>query len=56
MAGSSASPGLQEYIEALSFAHYLEHRTLIPYTQVQASLCNDEGCPVSLMLLINLLH
>ena len=51
----NVSPGLQEYIEALSFAHYLEHRTLISYDQVQASLCNDEGCPVSLMLLVNLL-
>ncbi|KXN83588.1 Translin-associated protein X [Leucoagaricus sp. SymC.cos] len=25
------SPGLQEYIEALSFAHYLQHGTLIPF-------------------------
>ncbi|CAK5280092.1 unnamed protein product [Mycena citricolor] len=37
------SPGLQEYIEALSFAHYLEHRTLITFEQVQASLCDSEG-------------
>jgi len=37
------SPGLQEYIEALSFAHYLEHRTLITYDQVQATLNDAEG-------------
>ncbi|KAI0724285.1 Translin [Cerioporus squamosus] len=39
----NVSPGLQEYIEALSFAHYLEHKTLISYDQVQQSLCDDEG-------------
>ncbi|KAJ7597611.1 Translin [Mycena floridula] len=37
------SPGLQEYIEALSFAHYLEHGTLITFSQVQASLCDSNG-------------
>ena len=31
----NVSPGLQEYIEALSFAHYLEHKSLISYDQVQ---------------------
>ncbi|KAI0639141.1 Translin [Trametes polyzona] len=39
------SPGLQEYIEALSFAHYLEHRTLISYAQVQATLSDSDGNP-----------
>ncbi|KAI0823019.1 Translin [Trametes gibbosa] len=39
------SPGLQEYIEALSFAHYLEHRTLISYDQVQATLSDPDGAP-----------
>ena len=42
----NVSPGLQEYIEALSFAHYLEHKSLISYEQVQQSLCDDEGSPV----------
>ncbi|KAI0768549.1 Translin [Trametes elegans] len=39
----NVSPGLQEYIEALSFAHYLEHRSLISYDQVQATLCDADG-------------
>ena len=43
----NVSPGLQEYIEALSFAHYLEHKSLISYDQVQRSLCDDDGVPVS---------
>ncbi|KAF5374852.1 hypothetical protein D9758_000075 [Tetrapyrgos nigripes] len=42
------SPGLQEYIEALSFAHYLEHSTLITFQQVQDTLCNPDGTPVRL--------
>ncbi|KIK71328.1 hypothetical protein GYMLUDRAFT_211458 [Collybiopsis luxurians FD-317 M1] len=37
------SPGLQEYIEALSFAHYLQNGNLISYEQVQASLCGADG-------------
>ncbi|PIL29628.1 hypothetical protein GSI_08265 [Ganoderma sinense ZZ0214-1] len=41
----NVSPGLQEYIEALSFAHYLEHQSLISYGQVQASLCDENGIP-----------
>lgn len=41
----NVSPGLQEYIEALSFAHYLEHKTLISYEEVQNSLCDDAGKP-----------
>ncbi|KAG5648202.1 hypothetical protein DXG03_006157 [Asterophora parasitica] len=39
------SPGLQEYIEALSFAHYLEHRSLITFDRVQQTLCDAEGVP-----------
>lgn len=35
---AAISPGLQEYIEALAFAHYLEHGTLVSYLQVQATL------------------
>lgn len=31
------SPGVQEYIEALSFSHYLRHKTLISFEQVKAS-------------------
>ncbi|THV06089.1 Translin [Dendrothele bispora CBS 962.96] len=39
------SPGLQEYIEALSFAHFLEHSTLITFQQVQDTLCDADGNP-----------
>ncbi|XP_078352114.1 translin-associated protein X-like [Oculina patagonica] len=31
------SPGLQEYIEALSFSHFLKNKTLISYEQVKAT-------------------
>ncbi|KAG6866834.1 hypothetical protein C0991_008770 [Blastosporella zonata] len=37
------SPGLQEYIEALSFAHYLEHKSLITFEEVQQTLCDSDG-------------
>jgi len=40
------SSGLQEYIEALSFAHYVEYGGLVSYEQVQANLCDDNGQPV----------
>jgi hypothetical protein len=40
------SPGLQEYIEALSFTHYLEHGTLIKFDQVQDTLRDSDGVPV----------
>ena len=43
----NVSPGLQEYIEALSFTYYLEHKALISYEEVQRSLCDDDGVPVS---------
>lgn len=32
------SPGLQEYIEALSFCHFLKNKTLVSYEQVKATL------------------
>lgn len=44
------SPGLQEYIEALSFAHYLQNGNLISYEQVQASLCGADGVAVCALL------
>ncbi|KAK7064525.1 Translin-associated protein X [Favolaschia claudopus] len=37
------SPGVQEYIEALSFAHYVEHHSLISYQQVQNALSDSDG-------------
>jgi predicted translin family RNA/ssDNA-binding protein len=37
------SGGLQEYIEALSFVHYIEHDRLVSYERVQATLCDDTG-------------
>jgi len=40
------SAGLQEYIEALSFAYYLEHHTLMPYRAVEDTLKSQEGLPV----------
>jgi len=39
------SPGLQEYIEALSFAHYLDHGTLITFDEVQQTLADPQGNP-----------
>ena len=40
------SGGLQEYIEALSFFHYIECGGLVSYDQVQANLSDDAGQPV----------
>lgn len=40
---SQVSPGLQEYIEALAFAHHLSTGTLIGYEEVQARLRDEEG-------------
>ena len=38
---------LQEYIEARAFAHYLEHRTLLTFAQVQRDLVlQEEGASV----------
>ena len=42
----NVSPGLQEYIEALSFAHYLETGQLVSFAQVQQSLSDEQGVPV----------
>ncbi|KAH8120569.1 Translin [Phellopilus nigrolimitatus] len=46
----AVSPGLQEYIEALAFAHYLERGALVSRAEVQASLSDADGAffPVSL--------
>ncbi|KAI0094568.1 Translin [Irpex rosettiformis] len=41
----NVSPGLQEYIEALSFAHYLDTGALISFNQVQQSLSDEHGVP-----------
>jgi len=39
------SPGLQEYIEALSFAHYLTYNSLITWSEVQNRLSDESGAP-----------
>ncbi|KAF8559331.1 Translin [Imleria badia] len=41
----SVAPGLQEYIEALSFAHFLGHGTLVTFNEVQAALSDDHDVP-----------
>jgi len=43
------SPGLQEYIEALSFAHYLDHGTLITFDEVQRTLTDPQGVEVRII-------
>ncbi|KAF7982102.1 hypothetical protein HWV62_30431 [Athelia sp. TMB] len=35
------SPGIQEFIEAFSFLHYLEHGTLVTHNEVQNILTDD---------------
>lgn len=40
------SPGLQEYIEALSFTHYLETGTLVSFEEVQKTLSDEHGVAV----------
>jgi hypothetical protein len=47
------SPGLQEYIEALSLTHYLEHGTLVTFEQVQASLSDEDGVHVRVTVLFS---
>ena len=37
-----SSPGLEEYIEALSFLHYLEKQSLITLTEIQSTLSDSE--------------
>ena len=44
----NVSPGLQEYIEALSFSHYLEFNSLISYDEVLHTLSDVDG-PVCLV-------
>lgn len=39
----SCSPGIQEYLEGLTFYHYLIHRTVPSLSEVQATLSNDQG-------------
>ncbi|KLO20522.1 Translin [Schizopora paradoxa] len=48
---SAISPGMQEYIEAVSFLHYLEKGKMISYDGVLNSLRDENGvllCPLSL--------
>ncbi|WVF65462.1 hypothetical protein IAT40_000190 [Kwoniella sp. CBS 6097] len=40
------SPGLEEYIEGLSFLWYLEHQSLIPLGEVQRTLSDEAGEPL----------
>ncbi|XP_022782289.1 translin-associated protein X-like [Stylophora pistillata] len=46
------STGVQEYIEALSFAHFLKRKTLISFDQVKTELkfLNEEGIDLHLSL------
>jgi hypothetical protein len=37
------------YIEALGFAHYLEHGTLVSYEDVQLSLSDENSIPVRML-------
>lgn len=46
----NVSSGLQEYIEAMSFAHYLETGKLVSFDEVQQSLTDETGVPVSPLL------
>ncbi|KAI6159612.1 Translin [Pisolithus thermaeus] len=39
------SPSLQEYVEAISFAWYLGHSTLVSFNQVQQELSDENGVP-----------
>ncbi|KAI0702457.1 Translin [Cytidiella melzeri] len=41
----NVSPGVQEYIEALSFAHYLDTGKLVSFHEVQQSLSDEHGVP-----------
>ncbi|KIM48372.1 hypothetical protein M413DRAFT_418938 [Hebeloma cylindrosporum] len=50
------SPGLQEYIEALSFAHYLEHGSLITFEEVQRTLMDSQGVEVCLRQVCSALY
>lgn len=41
----AVSPGLQEYLEALSLAHYLDKGTLITFQEAQRTISDDQGVP-----------
>ena len=40
------SPGIQEFIEALSFLHYLDNGSLITFKETQRILSDEQGVPV----------
>ncbi|OWZ75605.1 hypothetical protein C365_06173 [Cryptococcus neoformans Bt85] len=42
----SITPGLEEYIEALSFMRYLQHGGLVPLDNVQKALSDENGEPL----------
>jgi len=42
----TVSGGVQEYIEALSFSYYLEHKSLLSFQDVQEDMKSSEGLPV----------
>jgi len=44
----SISPGVQEYIEAVSYAHYLSTEQLITYKEMVKWLSDDDGTLVSI--------
>ena len=50
------SPGVQEYIEALSFAHYLTHDTLITWKEAQDRLSDELGTPVRFLFRVSTSH
>jgi len=49
----SINPGLQEYIEAVSYAHYFSTRQLITYKEMLKWLSDDDGTLVYNLFLIN---
>jgi len=50
------SPGLQEYIEAISFAHYLTHDSLITWKEIQDRLSDKSGSPVRFIFTFHTVH
>lgn len=49
----SIGPGVQEYIEAVSYAHYLSSGQLITYHEMLKWLSDDDGISVKISVLIN---
>lgn len=43
-----STPGLEEYIEGLSFMWYLQHGSLVSLDDVQKALSDENGEPASL--------